>query len=140
MLPSMSLELQSDPTTHRARWTSGAVRRLADSGVIDLDGFELLDGELIRKMKNRGHFAALRRVLAFLRRAFGEEFLQHEMSIQERQDASEEDDSLPAHDAALLCAPSDDFVDEAPGPSDVRLVVEVADSTVARDLGLKARL
>lgn len=136
----MTLELQSDPATHRIRWTRGVVRRLADSGLIDLEAFELLEGELLRKVKNRRHFAALRRVLAYLRRAFGDDFVQHEMPIRETSIPSEEDDSLPEPDAALLDRPSDSFIDEPPGPGDVRLVIEVADSTVGRDLGVKAGL
>ena len=135
-----TLELRADPDTQRIRWTQGAVRRLIESGLIDLEGYELLEGELIYKVKNRPHFAALRRVLAYLRSAFGDEFLQHEMPIQVRETPTDEDETLPEPDVALLHISSDSFVDAAPRPRDVRLVVEIADSTRARDLGSKAKL
>ena len=137
---SLALELRADPHTQRIRWTQGAVRRLAESGVIDLESFELLEGELIFKVKNRRHFAALRRVLAYLRGAFGDDVLQHEMPIQVSDSPTDDDATLPEPDVALLRQPSDSFLEEAPRPSDIRLLIEIADSTRARDLGSKAQL
>ena len=135
-----TLELRADPHTQRIRWTQGAVRRLVESGLLDLESYELLDGELIHKVKNRPHFAALRRVLAYLRSAFGDEYLQHEMPIHITEAPTDDDETLPEPDVALLRECSDTFVEDAPLPSDVRLVVEIADSTRARDLGAKAQL
>lgn len=106
---------------------------------MDLESYELLGGELIHKVKNRPHFAALRRVLAYLRTAFGDEFLQHEMPIQLTETPTDEEDTLPEPDAAVLSIPSDSL-DMPPLPSQVRLVVEIADSTRTRDLGDKATL
>jgi Uma2 family endonuclease len=131
--------LRSDPTTQRIRWTQGAVRRLTESGLVDLEGYELLEGELIHKVKNRPHFAALRRVLAYLRGVFGDEYIQHEMPIQVTQTPTDDDETLPEPDAAVLTKPSDSL-ESAPLPSEVRLVIEIADSTRSRDLGEKARL
>jgi len=133
------LALRPDPESQRIRWTQGAVRRLAESGLIDLENYELLEGELIHKVKNRPHFAALRRVLAYLRTVFGDEFLQHEMPIQLTETPTDDDETLPEPDAAVLTIPSDSL-DTPPLPSQVRLVVEIADSTRTRDLGDKATL
>ena len=136
---STTLELRADPDTQRICWTQGAVRRLVESGLVDLGGYELLEGELIHKVKNRPHFAALRRVLAYLRGVFGDEFLQHEMPIQLTETPTDEDETLPEPDAAVLTRHSD-ALDAAPLPSEVRLVIEIGDSTRSRDLGDKAKL
>ncbi len=135
----MTLELRANPETGRIRWTRRAVRVLAESGLIDLEAFELLDGELVQKMKNRPHFAALRRVLAYLRLAFGDTFVQHEMPILLSEEPDDADTSLPEPDAAVLSSPSDDFSD-APPPGAIRLLIEVSDSTLGKDLGAKAAL
>ena len=47
-------------------------------------------------------------------------------------------ESVPEPDFSWLR--HDDYFDKTPGPADVFLVVEVADSSLAKDRGLKARL
>jgi Uma2 family endonuclease len=127
----MTLELRANPETGRIRWTRRAVRALAESGLIDLEAFELLDGELIQKVKNR--------VLAYLRLAFGDAFVQHEMPILLSDVPDDTDTSLPEPDAAVLFSATDDFTD-APSPGAIRLLIEVSDSTLGKDLGAKATL
>jgi Uma2 family endonuclease len=57
-------------------------------------------------------------------------------------DVSPEDNptSEPEPDLAVLAQPCLVYEDANPGPSDVRLIVEVSDTTLAFDLGTKARL
>ena len=48
--------------------------------------------------------------------------------------------SEPEPDLAVLAQPCLAYEDANPGPSDVRLIVEIADTTLAFDLRVKARL
>jgi Uma2 family endonuclease len=49
-------------------------------------------------------------------------------------------DSQPEPDLAVARGQARDYLDRHPGPADVPLVIEVADSSLARDRGLKARV
>ena len=49
-------------------------------------------------------------------------------------------DSEPEPDVAVVRGDLDDYLDRHPGPHEVALVVEVADSTLRRDRGTKKRL
>lgn len=130
--------LPIDPETHRVLWTRDATARLVEAGILEGVGVELLEGNVFRKGKNRAHVIALVRLLALLRHAFPEDRLQPEGPI----DVAEEDNptSAPEPDVAVLTRPVADFPTRNPSPSEIVLVVEIADSTRARDLGEKARL
>jgi Uma2 family endonuclease len=100
---------------------------------------ELIEGELISKMpKKRPHVVVFMSVLEWLAGVFGMKRLNAEGSI----DVSPEDNptSEPEPDIAVLVKPGLEYVGANPPASDVRLVIEVSDSTLAFDLGPKARL
>jgi Uma2 family endonuclease len=48
-------------------------------------------------------------------------------------------DGEPEPDASVFAGQTEDYADRHPGPDDVRLVIEVADTTLARDRGVKLR-
>ncbi len=105
----------------------------------DQQRLELVDGELISKMgKKRPHVNALVAVQAWLVRTFGEQFVNPEAPI----DVAPEDDPTnePEPDLVVLAKPSREFRDANPTPSDLRLVVEISDSTLGFDLTTKAEL
>lgn len=126
----------ADP--HRIRWTRADCARIIRSGILDGEQYELIEGDIVRKVKNRPHVLALARLLRWLNSVFGDVHVQ----VQDPVDVSASDNrhNAPEPDAAVLVRPVADYTDAPPGPADLRLVVEVADTTLRRDAATKARL
>jgi Uma2 family endonuclease len=123
----------------RKRWTRGECSTLEASGLWDQQRLELVQGELISKMgKKRPHVNALVAVQAWLVRTFGEQFVNPEAPI----DVAPQDNPTnePEPDLVVLSMPSREFRDANPRPEDLRLVVEISDSTLGFDLTTKAEL
>jgi len=123
----------------RKRWTRAECVALEASGLWDQQRLELVHGELISKMgKKRPHVNALVAVEAWLVRTFGPQFVNPETPI----DVAPEDNPTnePEPDFGVLSKPSREFQDANPRPGDLRLVVEISDSTLGFDLTTKAEL
>lgn len=123
----------------RKRWTRGECAALQATGLWDLKPLELVEGELInrRKGKNRPHINTFIQVQAWLLRVFGEQYVNPEASI----DVAPEDNPTnePEPDLIVLTRPSLEF-DKNPQAADLRLVIEISDSTLGFDLKTKAAL
>jgi Uma2 family endonuclease len=107
--------------------------------VLDYHHLELIEGELIDRMgKNRPHSNCTSLILLWLGEVFGPRFVQQEASI----DVAPQDNPInePEPDLIVLERPFTDYHTGNPQPSDVRLVIEVSDSTLAFDRSVKARL
>lgn len=129
-------EFADAPPPRRKRWTRDECAQLAT--LFDLHRFELIDGELIEKMgKNHPHMLVLMLMVEWLRTVFPPRQVAQEISIDLRPEdnpASEpEPDAVVLNRSFALVAPR-------PQPADILLVVEVADSTLATDLGPKRDL
>lgn len=127
------------PADARRKLTRQDCRALAEAGLLEGERFELIDGELIRKMpKSRLHSLVLLRLVACLRNIFGQWHVEQEVSINLSAvlDATNE----PEPDAIVLRRPSADFPQDNPGPADILLVAEVSVTTREYDLGAKAAL
>jgi Uma2 family endonuclease len=99
----------------------------------------LIEGELISKMgKKRPHTNVMVIMHAWLLRVFGEQYINPETPI----DVAPEDNPTnePEPDLIVLSKPSREFKDANPQPADLRLVVEISDSTLGFDLTTKAAL
>jgi len=123
----------------RKRWTRAECLALEASGLWDRERLELVHGELITKMgKKRPHVNALVAVQAWLVRTFGEQFVNPEAPI----DVAPEDNPTnePEPDLVVLAKPSREFQAANPRPADLRLVIEISDSTLSFDLTTKAEL
>jgi Uma2 family endonuclease len=108
---------------------------MIDAGVLnDDDPVELIEGILVhkelKKPRHRLALAKLQRVITPL--------LPSDLSLQ-AQEPITLSDSEPEPDATIFRGKPEDYVDRHPGPDDVLLVVEVADTTLARDRGIKLR-
>jgi len=128
----------SAPLPHK-RWTRQECAALERAGV-DLARYELIEGELVEKMpKNPPHSRALKLLIAWLEDLFGRLYVMQESSINLRPE--DDPSSEPEPDAIVLTLP---FLDlppaERPRPAQIRLIGEVASSTLAFDLVEKARL
>lgn len=134
----MMLEI-SAPELARRRWTRAECHALHEAGALNYEKFELLDGVLVPRMgKNMPH---VRNAMSFLWRladAFGREFVSMESPVS----VSEEDGltNEPEPDLIVLARPVSSFSDRPPQAIDVRLLIEISDSTLAFDLGDKANL
>lgn len=138
-MPTLITQRPSRPEPPRKRWTRGECASLAASGIWDQQHLELLEGELISKMgKKRPHVNALVAVQAWLVRTFGEQFVNPEAPI----DVAPEDNPTnePEPDLVVLAKPSREYQNANPQPGDLRLVVEISDTTVGFDLTTKAEL
>lgn len=119
------------------RWSRAEYLALTDS-VLPNQHLELVEGELIDKMgKKRPHVNTLTSVMVWLVRVFGEQFVNPEAPI----DVSPEDNlrNEPEPDLIVLVRPMWD-IQGNPQPHDLRVVVEISDTTLGFDLTTKAAL
>ena len=133
------LERAAPQSPPRKRWTRSECAVLQATGLLDQQHLELVDGELISKMgKNRPHTIALSLLYAWIIETFGKRFVHQEAPI----DVAPEDNPTnePEPDIVVLRQDIANFRSANPGPEDVSLVVEVADTTLSFDLRTKARL
>jgi Uma2 family endonuclease len=109
---------------------------MIETGILgEEDRIELLEGWLIEKMtKNTHHIAAARRVRRRLERVATDGWM------IEVQDPVTTADSEPEPDVMVVSGTEEDFDDERVQASDVGLVVEVSDASLARDRGQKQRI
>jgi Uma2 family endonuclease len=120
------------------RWTRDECAVLEKARLIDLDRYELIEGELVLKMgKSQSHMRALMLLIAWLRSVFGETFVAQEPSIDLRPE--DNPSSEPEPDAIVLTRSFLDLTSQA-RPDELRLVAEVSRTTLPFDLTTKARL
>ncbi len=101
--------------------------------------YELIDGEILLKMpQHRPHALTLLTISQCLMRLFGNEFVQTQLPIE--VGVSDRTYNYPEPDVALLVSPTLSYRNTAPVPSEVRLLVEISDSTLSGDLIKKAEL
>jgi Uma2 family endonuclease len=141
-MPSALIEVpveQVPAGPSRKRWTRAECARLEATGLLDQEHLELVEGELIDKMgKNRPHVNALVLMQVWLQKVFGETAVNPEAPI----DVGPEDNPTnePQPDIIVLNRDILHFQSTKPGPYDLHLVVEVADTTLKFDLTVKAAL
>jgi Uma2 family endonuclease len=123
----------------RKRWTRAECAAFEATGLWNQQHLELIEGELIDKKmsKNRPHGSTLAVVFAWMIRVFGERFVNSEMPI----DVAPEDNptSEPQPDIIVLARNTFEIA-KNPQPGEIRLVIEISDSTIGFDLTRKAGL
>lgn len=120
------------------RWTRDEARTLVDIGFPNAEKLELIDGELIERMgKKHLHNFWQNLIHAWLQRTFGSEYVQMEPSIY----VSPEDNlrNEPEPDLIVTAQSIRAYQDNVTAP-EIRLLIEIADSTVNFDLHQKAAL
>src|SRR5437870_3306712 len=118
------------------RLTLAQYHAMARAGILDEDApVELLEGWLVQKMtKHRPHVLATELVRRALERLIPPGwYVAH-------QDPITAVDSEPEPDLAIIRGNVLDYPVQHPGPEDVALVVEVADSSLRTDRGPKKRV
>ena len=121
----------------RHRLTVSDFHRMGEAGIFAAgDRLELIDGEVI-DMSPIGalHAAIVALLTAFLCRSVGSGVIVWCQNPIRLDEASE-----PEPDIALLRPRADGYMSAHPGPEDVLVVIEVADTSLAYDLGVKVPL
>jgi len=121
----------------RHRLTVDDYHRMAESGILGSDDrVELIAGEVLDMSPIGSLHAALVRALArWLADSAGSTAI---VAVQDPIQLG--DSSEPQPDIALVKARSDYYAAAHPGPADTLLIVEVAESSLAYDLGVKVPL
>lgn len=109
---------------------------MLDHGILNEDDcVELLDGVIVQKLTiYPPHRISTRATRQALERVIPKEWYadgQAPLTLT----ASE-----PEPDGAVIRGDSRNYFDRHPGPADLRIVIEVADATLARDRGIKKRI
>jgi Uma2 family endonuclease len=121
----------------RYHWTVEAFYRAISAGVFDEPKrIEVINGELLEKEKvNPPHATVTIRIMRHFRAAFEPEFC-----VREEKPIRIAFDGEPIPDVTVVSGNDEDYEAAHPRPEDVRLLVEVADSTEVFDTRNKARL
>lgn len=134
-MPTVVTDLPEKAEPPRKRWTRAEYERVS----LDGEHLELVEGELISKMgKKRPHSNTLMLLRDWLLSIFGGRLVQTEVPI----DVASEDNPTSEPEPDLIVTRQDGlyYSDWNPGSPDLRLIVEVADTTVGFDISTKARL
>jgi len=124
------------PTCPIWRLSVDQYHAMIQAGILtDDDPVELLDGWLVLKMPKKPPH---RIVTHLIRRAL--ERLVPAGWYVDSQEPITTADSEPEPDIVVVRGQTQHYFDRHPGPQDVALVVEVADTTLEHDRGLKKRL
>lgn len=117
------------------RWTIGEYHRLITLGALTPDDHvELIEGEIVAKRpQNPTHYAAIVRISEALRKAFASDVVRVQGPITLA-------DSEPEPDVSVAIGPAERYDSHHPGAEDLRLVVEVASTSLPYDDGPKAAM
>jgi Uma2 family endonuclease len=111
--------------------------QMEEAGILSgRERLELIDGEiLVKAVAGPPHNASVARATREMVRLVGDHAIVFIQSSVRLNDWNE-----PEPDAVLLRPKDDFYASRHPGPDDIFLVVEVADTSLKFDLGTKARL
>jgi Uma2 family endonuclease len=124
------------PHPDRKLWTREEAARLSE--LFPGERYELIEGELINKMGQKPPHAYVIMVLTrILAAAFpGQIRIQSSIALPDPDGQHSE----PEPDVVLVNKPERDFASRHPGPADISLLIEVADTTFVTDRSVKYRL
>jgi len=141
-MPASLTERLSPPAVQnppRKHWSRAECERLEAAGIFDQQPVELIEGELFLKMsKNPPHVDAAALLLGWLIQVFGARFVNHEAPIDVAPEDNPTNEPIP--DLIVLKRKFTGFRSAKPQPRDLDLVVEIADTSLAFDLTVKAAL
>jgi Uma2 family endonuclease len=126
-----------EPFVGRKRWTIADCDLLERLGMLPVR-YELIDGEIIEKVgQNLPHGTCVIQAILWLAGIFGGDFVRTQISVE----ASGEDRNInrPEPDVLVLSKPAQAY-GSVPPASDLRLIIEVSDTTLRDDLQTKASL
>jgi Uma2 family endonuclease len=117
------------------RMTVDEYERLVATGALDNPQIELIDGLLAKKIRKKPrHSTGSERLRRLLERG---SLLPDGWRVRHEQPVRIPDFDEPEPDLAVVRGEVEDYDERHPGPGDVALIIEVADSSLARDQGSK---
>ena len=118
------------------RWTLADYHRMIASGLLAGRRVELIDGKIVDMAPELPiHRATYRRGVKYL-----EALLKEKSVVFSAAPVSLPTDGEPEPDICVVVPPESRYDHRHPGPEDVYLLIEVSNSTLAYDLGEKARI
>jgi Uma2 family endonuclease len=119
-----------------AKWSIQDYHQMIESGLLDNRQVELICGEII-EMSPEGapHSSFCSEVGEYLRR-----ILADQAKVREAHPITLPDSSEPEPDIAIVRNRSTLYRDRHPYPEDILWLIEISDSTLAKDLGIKKDL
>jgi len=131
--PAPHAEEQEESLRPR-RWTRAEYYRLGEAGFFEDERVELLDGEIwTLPPQKTPHFSAVEASAEVLIALFGEGY-----TVRRQGPMTLDDGTEPEPDVLIVPGSRRDYEDHHPTPPEVCLLVEVSDSTLAKDRGKKA--
>jgi Uma2 family endonuclease len=123
-------------TLPTAKWSLDDYHQMIESGLLDDRSLELINGEII-EMSPEGvaHSFYCRGTAKYLRSILGDR-----AEISEAYPITLPDDSEPEPDIAIVRTPDTLYQNRHPFPADIFWLIEIANSTLAKDLGVKKDL
>lgn len=118
------------------RWKREDCDNLEKAGILNYR-YELVEGVINRLPQNINHANIIRRLIAWLFSAFGEDYVLTQMTIDVRPEDNPTNEPQP--DGIVLSRPAEEF-NTNPKPADILLCIEASDTTLAYDLTTKASL
>lgn len=116
------------------RWTPRQFKKAAAAGWFDGAKAELLGGIVFKMTAKPPHMIAVHRLVDGLKRLAPEPEW-----VVTKEDSIELGRWLPLPDSTILRGPLESYSERLPAKHDIRLIVEVSDTTYAKDRGLKYR-
>ncbi|WP_293130031.1 Uma2 family endonuclease [Microcoleus sp. bin38.metabat.b11b12b14.051] len=119
------------------KWTVKEYRKLGEMGFFHPEErVELISGNIIRmSAKGTAHTSATRRTSTLLR-----DLLENLAAVYTQDPIALDDNSEPEPDITLVRIDPFDYATHHPTPSEVYLIIEVADSSLAYDREIKAKI
>jgi Uma2 family endonuclease len=131
------LEQPETRAVNAISWTREDCERMEEVGLLP-ERWELIQGEVISKMgQGLQHSFVIQRIQLWLVALFGYSFVAPQVTINVAP--IDEPTSAPVPDIVVLNTPALRIAG-SPKPNQMVLVIEVADTTLSFDLGVKARL
>ncbi|MEM9541914.1 MAG: Uma2 family endonuclease [Cyanobacteria bacterium P01_E01_bin.42] len=130
-----AIALPSEPSLRL--WTVKEYHRMVEAGILQPEEkVELIAGQIIRQMspQKSPHAAAITRTERQLRNELGDRIL-----LRIQLPIALNPYSEPEPDIAIVQPDPRDYADNHPLISQVHFLIEIADTTLRRDCGLKAR-
>jgi Uma2 family endonuclease len=120
-------------TLATAKWSLDDYHQMIASGLLDNRSLELIKGEIIQiSPESVAHSFYCRGTAKYLRSILGER-----AEISEAHPITLPNDSEPEPDIAILRTPDTLYQNRHPLPADIFWLIEIASSTLAKDLGIK---
>ena len=119
------------------KWTVKEYHKLGEIGIFNPEErVELIEGNIIKiSAKGTGHACATRRTASLLHNLVG-----NQAAVYNKSPIALDDDSEPEPDIAVVRIDAFDYATHHPTPSEVYLIIEVADSSLTFDREIKAKI